>query len=256
MLRKLLQLYRFFSDETPYYAASLSFFTIFSLLPLLALLISVVSTMPTFATYLDLLMVHIMDFINPTHSQSLAKNIQSFLVNTKELGSIGVFYLLFVFTMFFRDYEHVVNRIFGSQSRSIVKMFFMYLVLMLLIPILFALFIFVSTLSFLQFSFSVHIFTFLFIWSMFVIIFMISPNTKVSFKAAVIGSLLTVISLSFVKKMFGIYVISNTTYSTIYGSFSIALFFFLWIYISWSIYLYGIKLSALINNYGNRYENK
>lgn len=242
---KLKKVFHFFNDETPYYAASLSFFTIFSILPLLALLIVVVSSLPVFAEHLDSMMLYILDFINPTHSLSLTKSIQSFLTNTDKLGNIGIFYLFFVFTMFFKDYEYIINKIYGTPSRAVFKLFFMYLGFLILLPILFLLFILISTVA--QFSFSVHIFTFIFIWLIFIILFTLSANTSVSFMASSISSLLTLIVLSITKSLFGYYVISNTTYATIYGSFSVALFFFLWIYISWNIYLYGTKLCSIIN---------
>ncbi|MEA3499192.1 MAG: YhjD/YihY/BrkB family envelope integrity protein [Campylobacterota bacterium] len=244
-MEKLKKLFDFFNDETPYYAASLSFFTIFSILPLLALLIVVVSSMPIFEEHLDSMMLYILDFINPTHSLSLTKSIDDFLTNIDKLGNIGIFYLIFVFTMFFKDYEYIINKIYGTQSRGVVKLFFMYLGFLILIPILFLLFIFISTIA--KFSFSVHIFTFIFIWIVFIVLFTLSANIKVNFISASISSLLTLIVLSITKSLFGYYVVANTTYTTIYGSFSVALFFFLWIYISWNIYLYGTKLCSIIN---------
>lgn len=241
----LKKLFNFFNDETPYYAASLSFFTIFSILPLLALLIVVVSTLPVFEQHLDSMMLYIIDFINPTHSTSLAKTISDFLVNIDKLGDIGIFYLFFVFTMFFKDYEYIINKIYGTPSRAVYKLFFMYLGFLILIPILFFVFIVIST--FTDFSFSLQLFTFLFIWILFTVLFILSANTHVSFKASMSASFITLIVLSITKSLFGYYVISNTTYATIYGSFSVALFFFLWIYVSWNIYLYGTKLCVIIN---------
>ena len=78
-------------------------------------------------------------------------------------------------------------------------------------------------------------------------VFMVSANTKITFTAAAFSSSITLVSLSVTKTLFGYYVSANTTYATIYGSFSVALFFFLWIYVSWSIYLYGTKLCSILN---------
>ena len=245
---KLKKIFYFFNDDTPYFAASLSFFTIFSILPLIALLIVVISSLPAFASYIDTLMLYILDFMNPTRSETLAKQITDFLANTHKLGSIGIFYLLFVFTMFFKDYEHIVNKIYNVDTRPIYKLFFMYLGFVILIPLLLFLFIFISTLSKVtDFTFSQEIFSFLFIWIMFIVLFILSANTKVKFTASAIASFITLISLSITKSLFGYYVTANTTYSTIYGSFSVALFFFLWIYISWSVYLYGTKFCSILN---------
>jgi len=251
-LNSLKKIFYFFNDDTPYYAASLSFFTIFSILPLIALLIVIISTLPEFSSQLDTIMLYVFDFINPTHSETLSQQLGGFLSNTDKLGSIGIFYLLFVFTMFFKDYEHIVNKIYEVNPRPIYKLFFMYLLFLIFIPLLLFIFIYISTLSTLtDFSFSSQIFSFIFIWIIFIILFILSANTKVSVKAASISSFLTLVILSVTKSLFGYYVISNTTYATIYGSFSVALFFFLWIYISWSIYLYGTKLCYVINKKGD-----
>jgi len=246
-VKRLKTIWNFFNDDTPYYAASLSFFTIFSILPLIALLIVVVSSLPQFASHLDLMMLYLFDFINPTHSTSLATNIDNFLVNTDKLGNIGIFYLLFVFTLFFKDYEYIINKIYGTKTRAIYKLFFTYLGFMILIPLLFAIAIFLSAIS--HITIVGQIIMFFFVWIFFIMLFLLSANTKVTLNAAAQASLLTLISLSVTKTLFGFYVLYNTAYATIYGSFSVALFFFLWIYISWNIYLYGTKLCTIINKH-------
>ncbi|EOI3929950.1 YhjD/YihY/BrkB family envelope integrity protein, partial [Campylobacter jejuni] len=57
------------------------------------------------------------------------------------------------------------------------------------------------------------------------------------------------------KNLFVYYVVYNKTYASVYGSFSTILFFFIWIYISWIIYLFGLKLYYFLNhnhNEGNK----
>lgn len=245
MKETLKKLYNFLDDDIPYHAASLSFFTIFSILPLLALLIVIVSTLPIFQSYADLLLIYLLDFINPIHSKTITESINSFLVNTDKLGTIGIFYLIFVFTMFFRDYENIVNKIYKTNKRALYKIFILYLSFLIMIPFIFLVFLFLNT--FFTFTFSGDILIFLFIWFIFIILFVLSANTKVSYKAATISSFLTLISLSITKSLFGYYVTANTAYKTIYGSFSVVLFFFLWIYVSWIIYLYGMKICSTIN---------
>ena len=202
--------------------------------------------MPIFDNYLSLFTVYMLDFINPTHSQTITLNISKFLSNTHDLGAIGILYLLAVFTLFFNNYEYIVNKIYNKKKRPIYKMFFLYLSFLILIPMLFMLFIF--TLSIFKNDISTQIITFMFIWGLFIIIFKISVTTRVSIRASSIGSLLTLLTLALTKKLFIFYVMYNTTYTTIYGSFSVILFFFFWIYISWTIFLYGMKFTSIINN--------
>ena len=244
-MSKFKQILKFFNDDTPYYAASLSFFTIFSILPLIALFIVVMAQLPSFLQHLDRIMLYLLDFINPTQSTAVAKALDGFLQNTNDLGNIGIFYLLFVFTMFFKDYEYIINRIYGTPSRAMYRWFFTYFGFLLLIPLLFFLFIFVSTMA--KFSFSIHIIASFFIWVLFILLFILSANRKISFGSAALASCITLVVLSITKSLFVYYVSVNTTYVTIYGSFSVVLFFFLWIYISWNIYLYGTKLCYILN---------
>ncbi|MDX4026605.1 YhjD/YihY/BrkB family envelope integrity protein, partial [Aliarcobacter skirrowii] len=79
--------------------------------------------------------------------------------------------------------------------------------------------------------------------------FKVSVNKKVSIKAAFISSFVTLATLSITKNLFVYYVIYNKTYTTIYGSLATLLFTFFWIYISWIIYLYGVKMCHRINTF-------
>ena len=222
-------------------------------MPLIALFIVVLTNFPIFSQNTDVLTLYIFDYINPTHSEELATQLSGFLSNTKELGNIGIFYLLFVFTMFFKDYEYIVNRIYNVPTRALYKLFFMYLGFLILIPILFIISVFLSALS--TITLNSYLASFIFIWILFIVLFILSANKKISFTSAYISSFVTLMTLSITKKAFIYYVIMNTTYATIYGSFSIALFFFLWIYISWIIYLYGIKFCAFLNYNSQRKNN-
>lgn len=245
MWEKIKKVYQFIDGDIPYHAASLSFFTIFSILPLLALLIGLVTYLPLFEIYSEPIKKFVFEFINPTHSEQLVNFLENFLANTDKLGNIGILYLLFVFVMFFRDYEYTINKIYEAEPRAIYKVFLFYLGFFVFVPILF--FIFSILQGFIEFSFSQSILIFLLGWIFFFVLFFLSANKKLTFKAIGISSFLTFMALSVTKTIFGYYVSLNTTYASIYGSFSIILFFFLWIYVSWNIYLYGIKLCAILN---------
>jgi membrane protein len=78
-------------------------------------------------------------------------------------------------------------------------------------------------------------------------LFKLSVNKIIDNKAALISSFITLTTLSITKNLFIYYVVYNKTYTTIYGSLSTLLFTFLWIYISWIIYLYGIKICHKLN---------
>ena len=249
-MQKLLD---FFNDDTLYYSASLSFFTIFSLLPILALVIVIMSTYSLFSQNIDLLMLYVLDFVNPTHSSQVTLSIENFLTNIDQLGHLGLIYLFFVSTMFFKDYEYIVSKIHKTKRRAFVSLVFLYLSFLLLIPISLVLFTFISSL--LHFPMLQMILNFVFGLFIMTVLFKISINKYISLKASMISAFLTLGILKVTQALFIYYVLYNTTYVTIYGTLSVLLFLFLWIYISWTIYLYGIKLCYKLNIEYQKNEN-
>uniref|UniRef100_UPI0040484038 YihY/virulence factor BrkB family protein n=1 Tax=Aliarcobacter sp. TaxID=2321116 RepID=UPI0040484038 len=245
-LRKLINgIDSFFNDDTTYYAASLSFFTIFSILPIIALLIAFISTFSEFENYLEIFTSYIFNIINPTHSTEIVDALKNYISNSNQLGFIGIIYMLFVFIMFFKDYEYIVNKIHKTKRKSIQFSFIFYSLYLVLLPLGFA---FLNILiSFYENTLLKEFLSYLFAWLVFFSLFKLSVNRKIDNKAALISSSITLIILSITKNLFVYYVIYNKTYTTIYGSLSTLLFTFFWIYISWIIYLYGIKMCHKLN---------
>ena len=245
MKNKIKYIIEFFNDDTMYFAASLSFFTIFSLLPIIALLIAVMSSTVYFESQIVTLMNYLYDFINPTHSQQVVNTIQNALENINSLGNIGLVYLLFIFTMFFKDYEYIISKIHKTKKRSFWATFLLYISFLLIIPMMLVLITFIM--SYFKNEILIFILNFILAVLFFTFIFKISVNKYVDIKASFIASLITVIALKLTQALFVYYIAYNTTYTTIYGTLSAMLFVFLWIYISWIVYLYGVKISHRLN---------
>jgi membrane protein len=93
----------------------------------------------------------------------------------------------------------------------------------------------------------ISITSYMILWTLFFIVYYISPNAKVYFKSALLSSLVASSIWYASKQIFVFYVTINKTYATIYGSFSTIMFFFIWIYLSWIIFLFGAKLCYLLN---------
>ncbi len=246
LLKKSLNLLdSFFNDDTTYYAASLSFFTIFSILPIIALLIAIISNFQEFDSYLEIFTSFIFDIINPTHSEDIINSLKNYISNSNELGSIGIIYMLFVFIMFFKDYEYIVNKIHKTKRKALHISFIFYSIFLVLIPVVFI--ILNIIMSFYNNTIFNTFISYIFSWLIFYILFKFSVNRKIDNKAALFSSFITLVSLSLTKNLFIYYVIYNKTYTTIYGSLATLLFTFFWIYISWIIYLYGIKMCHKLN---------
>ena len=243
--RAIRRIDSFFNDDTTYYAASLSFFTIFSILPIIALLIAIISSFSEFENYLDIFINYVFNLINPTHSSDIVDALKNYVSNSSKLGFIGVVYMLFVFVMFIRDYVYIVNKIHKAKRKSIQFSFIFYSIFMAVLPLIFAFSNIVM--SFYESTIFKEILSYTFAWIIFFALFKLTVNKHIDNKAALISSFITLLALSVTKNLFLYYVISNKTYTTISSSLSTLLFTFFWIYISWIIFLYGVKICHKLN---------
>ncbi len=94
----------------------------------------------------------------------------------------------------------------------------------------------------------IAIFPYLIIWAIFAVTFAISINRNLSVKSVLFSSFISSLVWEVTKLVFIQYAVMNKTYASIYGSFSILFFFFIWIYISWIIILYGVSLCGMLNH--------
>ncbi|MCF6173489.1 MAG: YihY family inner membrane protein [Campylobacteraceae bacterium] len=241
--------------EIAHYASSLSFHTILSLIPILLISFSIFTKMPSFKEYYAKIQHFIFNSMIPTQQDIISGYLNKFMENTGNMGAIGLIFVLYVSIMFFFDYEKIVSSIFKVTTRTLWESLTTYWTMLTLMPLGLALSFYFSQIAqkFLEkseYTSSVNIYAILpyfTIWLLFFILYVISANTKVDKKLALIASFVASIAWYTSKALFVFYVSYNKTYQSIYGSFSIAMFFFLWIYFSWLIYLYGIKLYVVLN---------
>jgi membrane protein len=246
----------FFDDRIGYYASSLSWNTLFSIIPLLVILLYIFTTLPMFDSVYQNVETLIFSNLMPTNSKIIMDYINKFIENSGDLGMVGFYYVTFAAIMFFKNYDFIVNNIFESPKRGILHSMGTYMLLITLVPVMLGGSFYLS--SFLQEGLDknsitgmIHLYYFVpyfIIWGVFYIAYQISANTSISKRAALISSFVSSIVWYGSKSGFVFYVVHNKTYTSIYGSISTILFFFLWIYISWAIFLYGLRLCYMLDN--------
>ncbi len=238
-----------------YYASSMSFYTIFTIVPLMMIILSVAVSMPSFQEHYETLKAFLIDNLLPVHSEAISSYVDQFLANTGKLSMMGSVMIIVASILFFQNYEHIVNKIFHTPQRRLWDSITTYWTLLTFTPLAFGLSIYLSAkvVSMLHaYGFTpwiniMALFPYFIIWMLFFVIYKISPNTNVTTRAAFITSFVIAIVWTIAKNGFVYYVFYNKTYTTIYGSFSILIFTFVWIYMSWIIFIYGLKLCYLID---------
>jgi len=246
-------------NDLTIFAAALSFYTIFSLIPLLLVILTFTSSTPFFIEFYSKLEKFIISNILPTNKQLVATYLQNFLTNSKEMGIIGGIYIIITSILFFDNYENIISKIFNQPKREFFEKLKLYWTMLTLFPIMFSIAFYLSIkIQFFLDKFSgidfIKITPFLIIWLTFFLSYKLTLY-KANEKYTLISSLIVTIVFFISKLIFIQYAFINKTYTTIYGSISILMFIFLWIYISWIIYLGGIYLIQYLDIISKKGEN-
>lgn len=251
----------FIDKELTLYAASLSFYTIFTIIPLLLIMLTLITSLPSFEEHYETIKGFIFSNLMPVNSELIMEHIDGFLENSAQMGIIGLAMILVASLLFFKNFEYIANKIFHAQNRTLWESVTTYWTMLTLTPIALGISFFITGyvanfVSSNELTSGLDILPFIpyiIIWGLFFLIFQIGPNAKINPKASLISSFIISIVFSFSKNAFIYYVFFNKSYTTMYGSFAIVMFLFLWIYVSWVIFIYGIKLCYLIDRV---YKNK
>ena len=241
-----------FDPDITVYASSLSFYTIFTVVPLLIISLSLIANVPVFEEQYAKIQLFIFENIMPVHTEAIALYLESFFQNSVQLGVIGFVTMVVSSMLFFQNFEQIAEKIYKAPQRRFWDAVTTYWTLITLTPIV--LIASMSLRAYIQASFesplvvtALSIFPFLLLWGIFFVIYKIAINAEVPTRAAALSSFIVAVVWGIAKNSFIQYVILNHTYATMYGSFSSLIFFFLWIYVSWIIVIYGMKLCYLIS---------
>jgi len=269
-LKELFSLFRrflnnLFDDRIGFYAASMSWSTIFFIIPLLVIILSITIHTPFFNHYYIKIHSLIQEALLPTNSKVIMEKLDEFVRNANKMGYIGFGYITIAAIFFFKDYDYIVNDIFETPKRKAFEAIKTYFFLLIFIPFALGLSFWLTSIitSFLdRFNLGfilntiINLIPFLIIWGIFYISYQLSPQEPVSPKSAAISSFLASLIWYLAKWLFLLYISFNKTYSSIYGSVSILLFFFLWIFISWAIFLHGLRFCYLLDKGLEKIEKK
>ncbi|MDH5369544.1 MAG: YihY/virulence factor BrkB family protein, partial [Gammaproteobacteria bacterium] len=97
-----------------------------------------------------------------------------------------------------------------------------------------------------------HLLPYFLIISAFTFMYIFVPNTKVNFKSALIGAVVSGILWETSSWAFAGIVVGSSKYTAIYSAFASMIIFFIWLYITWLILLIGCSIAFYYQNPGQR----
>lgn len=248
-------IHSFVDKELTLFAASLSFYTIFTIIPLLLIMLTLLTSLPSFSEYYESIKSFIFSNLMPVNSEAIMSHIDGFLANSAKMGVMGLVMILVASLLFFKNFEFIANKIFHTKQRTLWESITTYWTMLTLTPIALGTSFYItgyvaSLMASSSLTSGLNILPYipyLITWGLFFLIFQISANVKINPRATAISSFIISVVFSVSKNAFIYYVFYNKSYTTMYGSFATLMFLFLWIYVSWIIFIYGLKLCYIIN---------
>jgi len=263
----ILAAVRFDKDDCQRSASVLTYYSLLNIVPLFAVLFAIAKGFG-----LEKLIVRqIMQLGKDLNWQNdiTAKIIEfsrSLLANAKGevIVGFGVVILFWTVISILSRIEESFNTIWEArQSRTIVRKFTDYLSMIVLAPIFFALWSsvnvliagqvkgFISDIAFLggPILFLLKLLPYVSICALLVILFLVMPNTKISFRSAAVAAIVSGVLIQIVQWAYIKFQIGVATQSAIYGSFAAIPLFLAYLQTSWLIVLFGAETANAVENH-------
>jgi len=252
----------FFADNCLLHASALAFTSILSFVPFLAVMFALLKG---FGAEIELEIL----FLNhlALGSEEAVDAIFTYISNTNmaKLGTFGVMFLLVTVLTLLSSIEKSFNHIWRvNETRSMARLFSDYLSITIFGPVLILVAISMTTTlksqGLVQHLISIEIigaiilyffkiFPYLAMWAVFTGLYLFMPNTRVSFRAALLGGAFGGILWQLLQWAYVTFQIGVTRNNAIYGTMAALPVFMLWIYISWVIVLLGLEVTFAIQNF-------
>ena len=244
---------RFKTDKCSSVAAELTVTSLLALVPLTTVIFALLATIPNFQNMAIQLQELMFEYFVPSTGESVQNYLAEFVGKAKSMSGLGFLMLLVTALLMMRTIDISFNNIWQiKQKKSVLRTFLVYWAILTLGPIFLGTSLIIT--SYLK---SLPLFSevvqtnsqwmtlalpMLMEGMAFTLMFFVIPNRKILFTHAIIAALITTVFFEFAKSGFGIFVGSFSTYQVIFGALATIPLFLIWVYLSWSIVLFGAEI--------------
>ncbi len=251
----------FWDDQVLLQSSALTFMTLFSLVPFLALGFSIAKGLGL-QNFLD------EDFFSSlaVGQRDLARWIMSYVAGTNvaALGTIGLVILLWTVAIMLHSIERTFNHIWGvTESRALHRKFADYVAVLLFAPLLV---VASTTLTaslastalvqrFLEdevvseaWNLTVRLLPVVTIWTALTFIYAFVPNTRVRFRAALVGGVVAGTIWHLAQQLYIHFQVGVANFNALYGTFASLPIFLVWLRVSWIIVLLGGEIAYAVQH--------
>ena len=267
-IRTFYILHHFYLSKGMQVASSLAFTSLLSLVPLLTVMFGVFGKISALQEFSTLIQDFIFTNFVPEFGQIIQQYMHIFSVKASQLTISGSIILVLIALMLLATIDNAFNRIWRiKKTRNLIKRIFIYFSLLVIGPLLIG--IGLASTSYLlsipviadvdtAFNIRTHLLSwlpFLTTSITFILLYILVPNCYVYKRHAAIAGIICAILFELAKYGFGIYIKEMPSYENIYGALAIIPLFFIWIYISWVIILFGAHITFCLSSFHLAHDN-
>lgn len=246
---------QFYSGRYSYQSSALAYTTLLTLVPIFSVAIYAISTLPAFNTLFESVKHYAFTNFIPSSSAVIEKNLNIFTRHATKLPITSLIFLAFSVLLLVRQVKNIINAIWGSPKYNSLIISIGHSLAIVAMPVMIGIGIFVSSYLFrsalvtetagklgfdivIPFILSIVINTLTF-----TTLYILLPSRHVNISSGLFGGLIAAIFFEIAKAGFALYINVFPTYELIYGALAAIPIFLIWLYIAWSIIIYGAILS-------------
>ena len=245
-------------------AMSLVYTTLLSVVPLIAFSFSVLQGLGVH----NQLEPFLYDFLEPLGEQGaiITTQVIELVDNVKGgvLGGISLAFFIYTAVSMVQKMEESFNYVwYVAKRRSLARRLTEYMIVLLIGPVIIV--VALGMIASLRSNTLIQFFLtnealgpilvatnkltpYLLVTGVFTFLYMYMPNTKVRFKAAIVGGLVGGFAWASLSAIFATVVVYSSSKQAIYAGFAVAIFTLIWLYLNWLVLLFGAQLAYYIQN--------
>ncbi len=253
-------LYRVRNDMIFRVASSLSYTSLIAIVPLIAVMLSIFSAFPVFDNVKEIVQNTIVQNIVPATDADVAQYINDFIRSSAQLTALGVVGVAVTAIMLLSTIENSFNFIFKvKRARRITSKITLYWTIITLGPLLLG-----AAVSIRGYFYTLQRFVpdsvnnFILVGkvlpailtlTILVMVYLFMPNKKLHFLNALSGALTALILFWVLRSGFAWFMLQNATYKTLYGALAVIPVSLIWMYLSWSVVIFGAVVTAALEEF-------
>lgn len=248
------------NDDVLRVASSLAYTSLIAIVPLFAIGLAIFSAFPAFDGVRGQLEEFLFNNLAPSFEQDINTYFASIVKNAGQLTTVGVAGIAVTSILLLSTIENSFNYIFKvNQPRHITTKITLYWTVITLGPLLlgtafsmrgylFALQRIMGNGETSQIFFGYMIPPLMTILCL-MLVYAFVPNKKIKFTNALAGAIVAVFLFWVLRQAFGLAVVKNATYKTLYGALATVPILLVWMYASWAVVLFGAVVTAAMEEF-------